>query len=84
MDVVDEQVVAEDPLEGIPLEPLLPVVSRAQLAVVVVTGSFVAGLLMVAYGAWLAWPPAGFLVAGFFLILLPVLWVRGQWASSTG
>lgn len=46
--------------------------------------SFVAGLVLVAVGAWMAWPPAGLLVAGGLLVLLPVLWVRGGWASSTG
>lgn len=28
----------------------------------------VAGLALVAYGAWLAWPPAGFIVAGAGLL----------------
>jgi hypothetical protein len=47
------------------------------------TASFVAGLALLAYGAWLAWPPAGFITAGVALILMPVLLVRGRWASST-
>jgi hypothetical protein len=44
---------------------------------------FLAGLTLLAYGAWLAWHPAGFLTAGAALILVPVLLVRGRWASST-
>jgi len=39
--------------------------------------SFLAGLAFVSYGAWLAWHPAGFLVAGVLLLLTPVLWARG-------
>jgi hypothetical protein len=27
-----------------------------------------AGALLVSYGAWQAWPPAGFIVAGAFLL----------------
>ncbi|MEV4001005.1 hypothetical protein [Actinomadura sp. NPDC049753] len=27
-----------------------------------------AGVMLVAYGAWLAWPPAGFIVAGAALL----------------
>jgi hypothetical protein len=27
-----------------------------------------AGLVLVAYGAWLAWPPAGFIAAGVLLL----------------
>lgn len=27
------------------------------------------GLLLVSYGAWLAWPPAGFLTAGLLVLL---------------
>lgn len=30
----------------------------------------VAGAGLVAFGAWLAWPPVGFVVAGVFLLLL--------------
>lgn len=28
----------------------------------------VAGLLLISYGAWLAWPPAGFIVGGVLLL----------------
>lgn len=42
---------------------------RAARRVVMVTPG-VAGPLLVSYGAWLAWPPAGFVVAGVFLLLL--------------
>lgn len=41
------------------------------------------GILLLAAGAWMAWPPAGFLVAGAFLVLIPLAWARGGWASST-
>jgi hypothetical protein len=47
------------------------------------TMSFIAGIALLAFGCWLAWHPAGFIVAGVALILLPVLRVRGRWASST-
>lgn len=47
------------------------------------TLSFLAGLALLSYGCWLAWHPAGYIAAGVFLILVPVLWVRGTWASST-
>lgn len=29
----------------------------------------VAGVGLLAYGAWLAWPPAGFMLAGFMLVV---------------
>lgn len=47
------------------------------------TLSFLVGLALLSYGAWLAWQPAGFIAAGGFLVLIPILWTRGQWASST-
>lgn len=53
------------------------------MASAALTLCFLAGLALLSYGAWLAWAPAGFLVAGAVLVLLPVLWVRGRWASST-
>lgn len=34
-----------------------------------------AGLAMLAYGAWLAWPPAGWMVAGA-VVLVDVTWSR--------
>jgi hypothetical protein len=58
---------------------------RWQLAVAGAAGVLTAGLLralpglaglgLVAYGAWLAWPPAGFLAAGA-LILADVVTAR--------
>lgn len=39
--------------------------------------AFVAGLGLVAYGAWLAWQPAGFMVAGVLLLAVVVAYVRG-------
>jgi hypothetical protein len=45
---------------------------------------FAAGVACLATGAWMAWQPAGLLVAGAALVLVPILWVRGGWASSTG
>lgn len=41
----------------------------------------VTGVALLSVGAWMAWEPAGLLVAGAFLVVLPVLWVRGGWAS---
>lgn len=43
-----------------------------------------AGVALLTLGAWMAWPPAGPLVAGAFLVVLALAWVRGGWASSTG
>lgn len=43
--------------------------------VVLQAGPGVLGLLSVAYGAWLAWPPAGFLLFGG-LVLADVVWSR--------
>ena len=31
---------------------------------------FIAGLFVVAFGAWLAYPPAGFLVAGMSMVFM--------------
>lgn len=42
------------------------------------TAFFVAGLSAVSFGCWLAWHPAGFIVGGLFLMLLPVWYVRGE------
>jgi hypothetical protein len=49
---------------------------------VIMTGCFLLGVALLAYGAWLAWTPGGFLVAGAALVLIPVLYVRGAWTSS--
>jgi predicted ABC-type exoprotein transport system permease subunit len=54
------------------------------MASALLTLCFLTGLALLAYGAWLAWHPAGFITAGVVLVLLPWLWVRGRWASSTG
>jgi len=34
------------------------------------------GFALIAYGAWLAWPPAGFVVAGALLTLAAYLYDR--------
>jgi hypothetical protein len=39
---------------------------------------FLAGVALVAYGAWLAWPPAGFVVAGAALAWIAVSYERGD------
>lgn len=39
------------------------------------------GVILCAAGAWMAWEPAGLLVAGGFLVLIPLAWARGGWAS---
>lgn len=38
---------------------------------------FLAGICLLSYGAWLAYEPAGFVVAGTSLALVSVAWVRG-------
>lgn len=53
------------------------------MASAALTACFLAGLALVSYGAWLAYHPAGFVVAGVLLVLIPVLERRGRWASST-
>lgn len=44
---------------------------------VLMTLILLVGIGLLSLGAWLAWEPAGFMVAGASLIALPVLWVRG-------
>lgn len=39
---------------------------------------FIAGLVLVSFGAWLVYEPAGFMAAGALLVSVSVLWVRGQ------
>lgn len=51
------------------------------MANVLLTAAFLLGFALLAYGAWLAYEPAGFLTAGLALVLLPFLYVRGGWAS---
>jgi hypothetical protein len=41
------------------------------------TLAFVLGLALLSVGAWLAYEPAGFIVAGLTLIFVPLLYVRG-------
>jgi ABC-type protease/lipase transport system fused ATPase/permease subunit len=36
----------------------------------------IAGIAMLSFGAWLAWPPAGFMVAGTILLAAAVASVR--------
>lgn len=62
---------------------------RARLAVAAGTGHMLlaawraapglAGLGLLAYGAWLAWPPAGFITGGL-AILADVVWSRVAWS----
>ncbi len=42
------------------------------------TGCFLLGLALLAYGAWLAYHPAGYMVAGFALLALPLRYVRSE------
>ncbi len=42
------------------------------------TACFLAGVCLLSLGAWMAWHPAGFLVAGALLMLVPVLYERGR------
>ncbi len=44
---------------------------------------FAVGLVLLSFGAWLAWEPAGFMLGGLALTLTPIAWVRGRWASSS-
>jgi hypothetical protein len=41
------------------------------------TLAFLAGIALLSFGAWLAYQPAGFLVAGLAFVLVPMLYVRG-------
>jgi hypothetical protein len=45
------------------------------------TAVFVAGLLLIAGGSWLAYHPAGYVTGGALLVLIAVLWVRGDMAA---
>lgn len=49
----------------------------------VMIAAFVTGLVLLAAGAWMAWPPAGLLLAGAVLVLVPLLWARGSDALSS-
>ena len=42
---------------------------------------FMAGITLLAFGAWLAYQPAGFIVAGLAMVVVPLVYVRGTWAS---
>jgi hypothetical protein len=48
------------------------------------TVCFIAGVALLTYGAWLAWEPAGFLVCGAALILIPLRYASSSWTSSNG
>jgi hypothetical protein len=45
---------------------------RSLLESIVIDGSLLAGLGLVTYGAWLIFPPAGFVVAGVLLLAFGV------------
>jgi hypothetical protein len=47
------------------------------------TAAFLAGVAAVAYGAWLAWQPAGWLTGGVMLMLIPLVYARGSWLASS-
>jgi len=44
---------------------------------VALTAAFVAGVLLLSFGAWLAYEPSGFIVLGAVLVLVPLRYVRG-------
>jgi hypothetical protein len=46
------------------------------------TAAFVLGFLLIAAGAWLAWRPAGLLVAGVSLVAISYLYARGSWLAQ--
>lgn len=39
---------------------------------------FVAAAALISYGTWLAWHPGGYIAAGAFLMVVPVVWARGR------
>lgn len=45
---------------------------------VVLVVAFLAGAALLAVGAWRVYPPAGLIVAGLLLVLVPLLYVRGR------
>lgn len=47
----------------------------------VMDGAGLSGIGLVSYGAWLAWHPAGFMVAGTLLIAVALLLARA-WTRS--
>jgi len=53
-----------------------------QVADTLITVCFLAGCVIASYGAWLAWRPAGYLLAGLLLMLVPVLYERGRASAS--
>lgn len=52
------------------------VLAAAPMVLADIAGTVGAGLI--AYGAWLAWPPAGFVVGGLQLMAAAVLYLRGR------
>ena len=44
-------------------------------------GAALAGLSAVSYGAWLAWPPAGYIIGGGLLLAAAIL---GEWRAARG
>jgi hypothetical protein len=48
---------------------------------IVVDAMGIAGAVLVAYGAWRVYPPAGIILAGLMLLMGCILWARG--ADST-
>ncbi len=47
------------------------------MSALVLTLAFLVGLALLAFGSWLAYEPAGFVVGGLVLVLVPVFYVRG-------
>lgn len=45
--------------------------------------SFALGIAGLAYGSWLIYEPAGFLVGGAIATVVPVLYARGAWLASS-
>jgi hypothetical protein len=47
------------------------------------SAAFCLGVVLIAAGAGLAWPPAGLLVAGVSLIVTSILHTRGSWVDRS-
>jgi hypothetical protein len=59
------------------------VADKPPVASVALSLAFLSGILLLSVGAFLAYEPAGLIVAGFFLVVVPVLYIRGGLARAS-
>lgn len=50
--------------------------NRSLLESLIVDGFIIGGMALLGFGAWLAWPPAGYMVGGAVMLALGVIGAR--------